>query len=245
MTSSSAVNACSCSVRTKDDTKTVYIAWIDAFELTRELITGTIAGSQHLFRLVPSKSVSDCIQETGLRIDLIVYHDHEPGSINVDEIAALRAAFAVTPILILSNATKVAAVAVKGALINGASGFILANQTTLKKMLFTLDFVASGGTVVPDNYLHQIVKPNPESKRQRPGGLSARELDVLNLIKCGRPNKLIAYDLKIGVSTVKVYLRSLMRKMGSPSRTHLAMNADIYLEAWAAENQEFVSGNGS
>ena len=74
----------------------------------------------------------------------------------------------------------------------------------------------------------------PTGEPRRKGSLTARELEVLQLLKQGKPNKLIAYELHLSESTVKVHIRNTMRKIGSTNRTHAAMYADSYMEAIAA-----------
>jgi DNA-binding CsgD family transcriptional regulator len=64
----------------------------------------------------------------------------------------------------------------------------------------------------------------------RSGGrnLSPRETDMLRSLSCGNSNKLIARDLGITEATVKVHLRSLMRKIAVENRTQAAL--------WAQNN---------
>ena len=47
--------------------------------------------------------------------------------------------------------------------------------------------------------------------------LTVRERDVLDGMVLGRPNKLIAYDLRIATRTVEVHRASLMEKLGARS----------------------------
>jgi two-component system, LuxR family, response regulator FixJ len=51
--------------------------------------------------------------------------------------------------------------------------------------------------------------------------LSARELEVLQGLVAGHPNKTIAYDLKISARTVEVHRATLMAKMGAGSLADL------------------------
>jgi two-component system nitrate/nitrite response regulator NarL len=60
-----------------------------------------------------------------------------------------------------------------------------------------------------------------QSRATKP--LSVREKQVLGLILCGHPNKTIARELAISEQTVKVYVRSIMRKIGARNRTEAAM----------------------
>jgi DNA-binding NarL/FixJ family response regulator len=44
-------------------------------------------------------------------------------------------------------------------------------------------------------------------------------------IQQGKPNKVIAYELNMCLSTVKVHVRNTMRKLGAKNRTDVAMVA--------------------
>ena len=55
--------------------------------------------------------------------------------------------------------------------------------------------------------------------------LTPREAAVLDLLAEGLPNKLIAYQLEMSVSTVKVHVHHLIQKLGARNRTELAVRA--------------------
>jgi DNA-binding NarL/FixJ family response regulator len=61
------------------------------------------------------------------------------------------------------------------------------------------------------------------------GKLTQREIAVLDLIRLGQPNKLIAEGLGMSASTVKVHVRNIMQKMGVANRTQVALTADQFL----------------
>ena len=200
-------------------------------------MTHAVVSAQRLFVIVPFESVYDCIKSTDRKIDLIVYHAHETNSVNVAEIAALREAFASTQLVVLSDASTLDPAVVREVLMQGASGFILTSQTGLQMLISSLSLVASGGTFVPKEFLFHQGGDKPASAREpvrKAGQLTARELEVLKLLKQGKPNKLIAFELNLSESTVKVHIRNTMRKMGSTNRTHVAMNADRFIDIKAA-----------
>jgi len=53
--------------------------------------------------------------------------------------------------------------------------------------------------------------------------LTSRECDVLRILRAGRQNKLIAHELGISESTVKVHLRNIMKKLHATNRTQVAL----------------------
>jgi DNA-binding NarL/FixJ family response regulator len=55
--------------------------------------------------------------------------------------------------------------------------------------------------------------------------MTRRELELLERVDRGQQNKVIAYELGISESTVKVHLRNLMRKLNATNRTQVAFIA--------------------
>ncbi len=56
-------------------------------------------------------------------------------------------------------------------------------------------------------------------------GLTSRQVAVLAHLRQGKPNKIIAHDLRMSESTVKVHIRNIMRKMGATNRTQAVYKA--------------------
>jgi DNA-binding NarL/FixJ family response regulator len=66
---------------------------------------------------------------------------------------------------------------------------------------------------------------SPLVRAARDCNLTEREAEILASIEMGKPNKVIAYELGISESTVKVHARNLMTKLHAANRTHLAFLA--------------------
>jgi DNA-binding NarL/FixJ family response regulator len=56
--------------------------------------------------------------------------------------------------------------------------------------------------------------------------LTIREEEVLKSLRAGRQNKIIAHELGISESTVKVHLRNIMKKLKVSNRTQAALRVD-------------------
>lgn len=84
--------------------------------------------------------------------------------------------------------------------------------------------VASGrvGTDVP---AAEETKPAEAPKRLRTASLSAREVQVVQLLATGMTNDGIAERLVVSPRTVQTHVRAAMRKTGTRSRTELAVLA--------------------
>ena len=105
-------------------------------------------------------------------------------------------------------------------------------------------FVLAGGTYVPAEYILSAI-PSGVTPSRPPGAgtITGRELAVVRAIHQGKPNKIIAYELNMCESTVKVHVRHIMKKLRAKNRTDVAIKATALLacsrcatqsECWSA-----------
>jgi len=108
---------------------------------------------------------------------------------------------------------------VRQALDAGARGYILKNAVDLE--LATAIRRVAAGEVVLDA---QLAKP-ATLRGERNAGLTARELEILQLIVNGKSNKEIADDLKLSVNTVAVHRANIMETLGIHKTAELVVYA--------------------
>lgn len=90
-------------------------------------------------------------------------------------------------------------------------------------------FVVAGGTFIPPSILSMHRRPDPISKE--PASIESRELahfsprqsEVLRMLWNGSSNKIIAYQLRMSESTVKVHIRHIMKKLNVNNRTQVVL----------------------
>lgn len=135
----------------------------------------------------------------------------------LEDIRALRERHNLPVVIIASADPHREGHMVREILRGGASGYI-ANQTTdLPTAVAALRFVKSGGMYMPLDNILQGQQKKPAEKP--PGSLTPRQLDVLEKLRQGKPNKLIAYELGITESTAKVHIRVIMKRYKAHNRT--------------------------
>lgn len=100
----------------------------------------------------------------------------------------------------------------------GVRGYIHSATTDLDAVLTILNFVKAGGTYVPKSLIVGEAPRNPDE-------LTDRESAVMRLVMIGKQNKVIAYEIGLSESTVKVHLRTILRKLGARNRTEAVANA--------------------
>jgi DNA-binding NarL/FixJ family response regulator len=77
---------------------------------------------------------------------------------------------------------------------------------------------------------HEVNAPTLAPLAQANFPLTPRQLEVLHRLKEGKPNKLIARDLKMTEATVKVHVRQILRKFGVANRTQAVLCATDMLD---------------
>jgi DNA-binding NarL/FixJ family response regulator len=123
---------------------------------------------------------------------------------------------------------------VNRALAHGVRGYI-PTSVEWEVAVAALMLVSAGGTFVPADALRSTAaKPDdqPEGERQRRSDgldLTPRELSVIDLLREGKPNKLIAAQLDMQENTVKVHVRNILKKLNAANRTHAAFVANRLL----------------
>lgn len=83
--------------------------------------------------------------------------------------------------------------------------------------------LAGGAFVSAENLsdLRQLLVVAEDKERQRTAMFTQREVDVINALTQGKPNKIIAYELNLRESTVKVHIRNIMKKVDAKNRTEV------------------------
>lgn len=108
---------------------------------------------------------------------------------------------------------------VSQALEAGARGYVLKNAMDLD-LVSAVKSIAAGMTV-----LDPQVSRKDALKGERGGGLTPRELEILQQIVAGKSNKEIAVDLNLSVNTVAVHRANIMDTLGIHKTAELVVYA--------------------
>jgi DNA-binding NarL/FixJ family response regulator len=106
---------------------------------------------------------------------------------------------------------------------SGARGYIPTNLS-LDIAVEAVRLVRAGGTFVPASSLAAARRSGdaPTAPRGTSGIFTARQAAVVDALRRGKANKVIAYELKMRESTVKVHVRNIMKKLNARNRTEVA-----------------------
>jgi DNA-binding NarL/FixJ family response regulator len=203
----------------------ICVGLIDCHSFSRDCLVRAFAATQQEIVGFPFQSVQELVASRADGLDVVMYYAHAEGSLDLGlgrDITALRNAIAELPIVVLSDAvTATEAATISNALKAGIRGFIPTRTIEMSAVAAAIRFVMAGGTFAPvDLLLGGGCDPTSPRKQNPPIELlTPRQLTVLELLRLGKANKIIAYELGMSESTVKVHIRNIMRRTGATNRT--------------------------
>lgn len=110
---------------------------------------------------------------------------------------------------------------------------LLSYTTPLSVLAHAIQLVQAGGRFVSQDLLNAQWSSVREMQQKPPDylrgklPLTAREREVLSLVRLGYSNKRIATKLGITEATVKLHVRQLMKKLNAENRTQAAIIAGL------------------
>jgi DNA-binding NarL/FixJ family response regulator len=113
----------------------------------------------------------------------------------------------------------------------GAKGY-LTMEARESEIRMAVDMVRDGSVWAPRKVLARLLD-RPSSTHKSPSAqprFTARETEVLKLLRSGQPNREIAQSLGIDESTVKAHIGRLMRKVGVSNRIALTVHPSTQLD---------------
>lgn len=195
-------------------------------ESLKALLGGTrilIVGEAQRVNDVVSVVTPD-IQPRLVLVDISEFNDQ-----SLEDLRALREALPKVRIVLLTDVLD--GQQLSAALAAGIDGYLM-KEISLEALLQSLGLVMLGEKVFPTDLATLLI--NGTTASVKPGrrvvsdevkerGLSDREMQILVCLAQGDSNKIIANRLDITEATVKVHVKSLLRKIQASNRTQAAI----------------------
>jgi two-component system nitrate/nitrite response regulator NarL len=186
----------------------------------------------HYDTVLELKNAGDAAtQLCGADVQLVVCGVDEDSDDATLTINTLKSCFRDARIVILSQ--DMDSILIRDCFSAGADGFIL-KDISASAFIGSLNLIMLGEKVFPTSMASLLTKgwdswvTNFNSEDPDEYDLSDRELDIISCLANGDTNKFIARKLSITESTVKVHLKTILRKLGLGNRTQAAI--------WAIRN---------
>jgi len=173
----------------------------------------TIIGSQKDMRLVAqATNAAEAMAEFRRhRPDITLMDLRLPGTNGTDALVAIRGEFPRARVIMLTTSDSDGEI--QRAMRAGASAYLLKSMPK-DELLAVMRSVHAGHRHVPPEVAARLAEHLGDED------LTARELEVLQLIRDGYRNKQIADQLKVAESTVNFHIKNLVGKLGANDRTH-------------------------
>lgn len=142
------------------------------------------------------------------------------------DLELLRAACPEARIVVLASDCSVDAL--RDAMNSGADGYLM-KDVSPEALIQSLELVMMGEKVFPTNLASMLLNLDSTPLALKSiRGMTPREHEILQALVTGASNKVIAFKLGITEATVKVHLKTLLRKIDVNNRTQAAI--------WAMNN---------
>lgn len=207
----------------------MYILLVDDHTLFREALLHVLNQLDTqivVFEAANAEEAAQLIFHTR-NLDLVLLDIDLPGVDGLTALPGLRELAPTVPIVVLSGSETPQHV--KLALDNGAVGYI-PKSCSCHEMLSALHIVLQGDVYIPPRLLGKLGEGAlslAASCNNNPAQalLTARQIEVLELMARGLPNKSIANTLNLAEGTVKLHVAAILRALGVGNRTQAVMEA--------------------
>ncbi|HEY2253996.1 MAG TPA: response regulator transcription factor [Variovorax sp.] len=219
----------------------------DDHRLVIEAVKAKLSELEPDIEFVLAMSVDELLASASDELDLAVIDLNMPGAEGQAHIDEIRRRHPAVPVIVLSGYED--PTVMRSALERGVLGFI-PKAYSPEVMLSAVRLVLAGGVYVPPMMLSSLPPgvvagmPTPGEGGQRGSGpataqtlehlrnvLTERQVEVLQLLSQGKPNKLIGRALGISEGTVKIHLAAIFRALNVRNRTEAVVAAQSLTEA--------------
>ncbi|MER9265782.1 response regulator transcription factor [Mesorhizobium sp. M0410] len=153
-----------------------------------------------------------------------------------DEISHISSEFKSVPVVILADTEELAQILT--ALECGARGYI-PTSVGIDVCVEAINLAAAGGIFVPASSvlsMRHLIHSGSRDTQPLTGMFTLRQAEVAQALRRGKANKIIAYELNLRESTVKVHIRNIMKKLKATNRTEVAYKVnDLLAEGTLAQ----------
>ena len=203
----------------------ISIGVIDEKRFTSECITQSLRALDDRLRIEGFPTCDECFEPAEGQ-DLVLYYLREDLlQWDKNKLISFRNLLSIVPVIILSDTENQNSLA--QIFESGARGFIPTDNTTLEQIIEIIGLVCVGGVFVPLSSLSLSKNRGEASIAERGSSneFTRNELAVLDRLKVGKANKIIAYELGLSESTVKVHIGRIMKKLNVTNRTQIVCRA--------------------
>lgn len=212
--------------RASQGCKTSTVLVLDSRMLVRECICACVRARGIDMNVAAFASVGDWLVERDLHppVSIVIFNIGGRKATDADvanEISNLVADFKSVPVVVLADTDDLNLV--QKVLECGARGHI-PTTVSIDVCIEAIRLAVVGGSFVPASSLMavgkglEVVDDSPPME----GMFTSRQAAVVSALRRGRSNKIIAHELHMSESTVKIHIRNIMKRLNATNRTEAA-----------------------
>ena len=200
------------------------VVLVDDHPLLRMGVSNYIAQAADLklaAQLADGRSLREWL-DAGNRADVVLLDRSLPDVDGLDLVAGIKAAGAKVIMLTIADTDEEISQAISA----GVDGYVIKTSEP-DQVIAAIRSVCEGQGSFPLEVMQRMAQGG--FNQSALSALTARELEIVELVKRGMSNKVIAWELKLSENTVRNHLRNIMEKLGLQNRVQvatLAMKAD-------------------
>ncbi|MBD0415675.1 response regulator transcription factor [Oryzicola mucosus] len=200
---------------------------IDSRALDRECFAECVAAQKPGMEIMPLGSIGELrmkkdILSTVSAVLLNVGGRRITDAAVAQEISGIVAELSPVPVILLADNDEIQQIL--RALECGARGFI-PSSVGIQVCIEAIKLALVGGIFVPAGSvmaMRQMIESGGEVASPMSSMFTLRQAEVVEALRRGKANKIIAYELNLRESTVKVHIRNIMKKLKATNRTEVA-----------------------
>jgi DNA-binding NarL/FixJ family response regulator len=198
----------------------------DTRVLDRDCLAQGLRAKQMPFEIVACGTIAEWRQMKGQHPPvcavLLCIGRQRPADAAVGSTIAKLVAEYACPVVVLADNDEL--VHVLKALELGAKGYI-PTSVQIDVCIEAINLALAGGVFLPASSvlaMRRAIEAGNDVNRPMSGMFTQRQEEVVSALRRGKANKIIAYELNLRESTVKVHIRNIMRKLKATNRTEVA-----------------------
>jgi DNA-binding NarL/FixJ family response regulator len=192
--------------------KPIRILSVEDHPVFRQGLAAIVSAERDMLLVGQASNAVDAVAEFRRhRPDITLMDVRLPGTDGTDALIAIRGEFPQARIIMLTTSDGDGDI--QRAMRAGASGYILKSMH-MDELLSVIRSVHAGRRHISPEVAARLAEHLGDDD------LTARELDVLRLIRDGHRNKQIADQLAISENTVNFHIKNLVDKLQANDRTH-------------------------
>lgn len=209
-----------------DDEAGDYILIIDPRTLDRECLSQSLTMYNPAMHIRTAGSIDDWCkqqpQDNPAAILLVFSGTKVSDQGTCEKISNVVEAFRRVPVIVIADSDDLSEI--MKAVEIGARGYI-PNSVRVNVAAQAIALARAGGVFIPASSIlaaKDAIGSAVNGTNYRSDIFTPREMEVAEALRRGKANKIIAYEMNLCESTVKVHIRNIMKKLHATNRTEVA-----------------------